>query len=294
VEHLLAFVAAVEHGSFTSAARALDVPKSTISRRIQRLEEDVGQPLVVRHPRHFRLTDAGRDLYERVAPPLRDVAEATRAVRDGGHVVAGELRVTAPADFGTTALFVSMIVAFQVAHPNVALRLHLTDRVVDLVGEGFDVAFRAHGAPLPDRSSLIGRRLLRSAGGLYASAAYLDAQGRPRDAADLVGHRCFAREGVEGAAWSLRDAAGRELMVRSALIVDHFGFVRVAVERGLGIGLLPAFLGDGLASDGVERVLPDFATEGGNLTLLWAASRQDVPRIRAFVDHVTGRFRCEG
>jgi DNA-binding transcriptional LysR family regulator len=287
MDDLATFVRAVDAGSVSGAARALGVPKSTVSRRLQRLEAEVGQPLLHRTPRAFRLTDAGRELYDRVAPACRDLVEATRAMMEGVAAPAGVLRVTAPTDFGTTPTFVQMLCGFRARYPDVHLEVLLTERLVDLVAEGVDFAFRAHAAPLDDRSTLTMRKLVTLRGGLYATPGYLASRGRPLHPRDLEHHEVFAP--AMGGPMALRspDPDGPSFALRSSIRNQSFAFVRAAVECGAGLGVLPTPDGALLSAQGrVERVLDDWVLPSGTLSLLWPSNRQMAPRARAFVDHV--------
>src|SRR5690606_11309583 len=148
LEDLASFVAAADQGSLTGAAHALGVPKSTISRRLARLEEALGQQLAWRTSRTFRLTEAGEALYRRSAPALLDLDEALGAARDASTEPAGALRITAPVDLGGSAPMAEAMVRFAQTWPRLQLEVDLSDRVVDLVAEGVDVACRLHTGPL--------------------------------------------------------------------------------------------------------------------------------------------------
>jgi DNA-binding transcriptional LysR family regulator len=150
-----AFVRVVHDGSFTAAARALGLPKSSISRSVAQLEQDLGIRLLHRTTRQLHLTDAGAAFYERVSRALGDIDEATTAASDTQAELSGVVRVTAPVDLGVWSL-ASIIARFVRKHPKIRVELSLTGRVVDLVAEGFDFAVRA--GPLRD-SSLIARRV---------------------------------------------------------------------------------------------------------------------------------------
>lgn len=294
-EELGTFVSAVEHGGLSAAARALGVPKSTVSRRIQRLEEQLGQSLLQRSARVFRLTEAGDELFRRAAPAFADLDEAAAAVRDHATTPQGELRVTAPVDLGSTEPLVHTLLAFHQRYPAVHLHLDLTDRVVDVLAEGYDVAIRAHPGALQDRAGLMCRVLGRMNGGLFATRAYLDARGRPDHPRDLARHDCFAVSpaSLQGT-WVLR-RSNESWPVAPAIVTGSMSFVRAATEAGAGIGVLPLVVGLGLRGDReLERVLPDWELPAGAVSLLWPASRQLAPRIRAFLDFVVASFEGGG
>lgn len=289
LEDLASFVAAVERGSLTAAARALGVPKSTISRRLARLEETLGQPLVHRTSRAFRLTEAGEGLYRRSAPALLDLDAALDATRDAGAEPAGELRVTAPVDLGGSAPFAAAMVRFAAAWPRLHVTVDLSDRLVDLVAEGMDVACRLHTGPLEDRASLKVRRLRPIAMGLFATSTYLDGAGRPTTLADLAGHELVRIARPGGASpWPLLERlsagdGGRGVTTTS------MSFAAAAVAAGAGIGLLPVLVAEALPVP-IERLLTDVDVECPTLSLVWPASRQLSPRVRAFVDFMVTAF----
>jgi len=293
LEDLASFVTAVDNGSLTGAARALGVPKSTISRRLARLEESLGQQLVLRTSRAFRLTEAGEALYRRSAPALLDLDAAVDAERDAAAEPVGALRVTAPVDLGGSAPFASAMVRFAAAWPRLRLTVDLSDRIVDLVAEGVDVGCRLHTGPLEDRASLKVRRLRQVAMGLFATQAYLDHAGRPVRLAELNAHELvrFERPGGAGP-WplleQLPDLDGRATRGRG-VTTTSMSFAAAAVAAGAGIGLLPVLVAQALPT-AVERVLPEVDVAAPTLSIVWPASRQLSPRVRAFVDFMAATF----
>lgn len=275
------FVRVAELGTLSGAARKLDVPTSTVSRRVSRLEEELGEALLVRTARSLQLTDAGRAVYERCSSPLREIEEVARAVRDHDAEPAGELRITAPSDMGVTQQFVALLESFRAAHPRVLLAVELTDRVVDLAAERVDLAFRIHGAPLPDRTSLVARRLATLTGGLYASEAYLEANGTPETLADLQAHRWVGNTRMGRTVHLLGPDGDVRIETTPVLLANDLNFVRTAVAAGVGIGVLP----DLFTGPGLRRVLPELTTAGRTLSLVWIGGRALSPRVRRFVEH---------
>ena len=286
------FVEAASRGSVSAAARALELPKSTVSRRIKRLEDELGRPLLHRDSRRFRLTDAGEQLYRRSASAVRDLEAAERAVREASTEPAGELRITAPRDLGASPPLVKLFVGFRREHPQVRLTVDLSDRLVDIVAEGFDFAIRLHGDPLPERAGIKVRRLASLDGGLYASGDYLDRTGRLAHPDDLVNHECLGTVSAAGQArWELKwrgEGPPVALELEPGVCSNSMTFVQGAVMAGAGVGILPNFIGAELV--GVERVLPGWELPSGTLSLLWPASRHQSPRIRAYVDSLATGF----
>jgi DNA-binding transcriptional LysR family regulator len=287
LEDIGTFVEAAERGSLTAAARELGVPKSTVSRRIARLERELGQELIRRSSRTFRLTEAGEALFRQSAPAIRDLAEATRAVAEAGSEPQGDLRITAPLDLGSAPPFVALLTEFRVSWPKVRLVVELTDRYVDLVAEGYDLAFRIHSHALEDRSSLKMRRVGPFTVGLYASPRYLDRAGRPAHPRDLQGHEMvgFVRIGMP---WTLigKDGERESVTVEPSLLTASMSFVPAALEAGAGIGFVANFIAQASVARGaLERVLPEWESPGATLSIVWPASRQTSPRLRAFLDY---------
>jgi DNA-binding transcriptional LysR family regulator len=286
------FVEAASRGSVTAAARALALPKSTVSRRIRRLEDEIGRPLLNRDSRRLRLTDAGEQLFRRSVSAVRDLEEAERAVREAATEPAGELRITAPRDLGASPPLVKLFCGFRREHPHVRLTVDLSDRLVDIVAEGFDFAIRLHDEPLVERAGIKVRRLGSLDAGLYAHSDYLDRTGRLAHPDDLVNHECLGTVSPAGSTrWALRwrgEGPAVALELEPGVCSNSMTFVQGAVLAGAGVGILPNFIGAELI--GVERVLPGWELPSGTLSLLWPASRHQAPRLRAYVDYLAAGF----
>ncbi|HEX9051227.1 MAG TPA: LysR substrate-binding domain-containing protein [Anaeromyxobacter sp.] len=274
------FVRVVEAGSFTGAATALGVRKSSVSRSVSALEGALGIRLLQRTTRRLALTDAGRAYYERARDALAGLEEAGHAVSALGAEPRGPVRFTAPVDLaGDLAPIVS---TFLRAHPAVRVEALLTARYVDLVKEGFDLAVRA--GPLTD-SSLLARRIGQTEQGLFAAPAYLDAAGRPRRLADLASHECVLyRAGGPTATWRLAGPRGDdEVTVRGRADSDEFAFVRAMLVAGYGIGLAPVHLFAPLVESGaLERVLPRHARRSAPVHLVWPSRRFEPAAVSLF------------
>ncbi len=287
------FVRVAEHGSFTSAAEELSVPKSTVSRRVARLEDDLGIELLQRSARSMSLTDHGRRLHERCAPALREIAEAEASVLDVASQPRGQLRLTAPPDLGGTRFFAGLLTSFRQQYPQITLRVELLPRLVDLIEEGFDVALRAHTQALPESTTMMVRRLGSFQAGLYAAPSYLEQQGRPQAPDELERHACVTHT-APGLAqtWTLQPLGeGRTVAVdvNPVLVANDFGLLLSALVDGVGVGLAPTFLASPhVASGELERVLPEICAASSSLSLSWPRARYLAPRVRAFVDHVVG------
>ena len=265
------FLRVVQAGSFTAAAAALGVRKSSVSRSVAALEADLGIRLLQRTTRKLSLTDAGRAYHDRARDALAGLEEAREAVSSLGAEPRGLVRVTAPVDLA--GALAEVTTRFLRTWPAVHVETVLTARVVDLVREGFDLAVRA--GVLAD-SSLLARRLGDSDLGLFASPGYLDAAGRPRRLPELERHECVLyRAGGTAATWRLSGPRGEEqVVVHGRADADEYAFVRAMVLAGSGIGLGPIFMFGPLAESGeLERVLPRLALRGAAVHVVWPSRR---------------------
>lgn len=294
---LQTFVRVAETGSFTRVADELGVPKSTISRRVVRLEESLGLELLHRGARSLHVTEHGAILRDRCAAALREIADVQRAVADAGDTPRGSLRITAPKDLGTTSLFARLLTEFRARFPEVTLDVDLGTRRVDLVEEGFDVAVRVHSDRLPDTTGLMMRQLGSVVGGLFAAPEYLERKGKPKKPQDLTKHDCVCAGGPRGEArWRLQKGASGEpfeIEPNATLLANDYGLVLSALLAGGGIGLLPTFFAQASVDRGdLVQVLPGLRTGEGAVSLVWPATRHLSPRVRAFIDFMTEHVRA--
>ncbi|MCO4768993.1 MAG: LysR family transcriptional regulator [Deltaproteobacteria bacterium] len=282
------------HGTLAAAARELGVPKSTVSRRLTRLEEALGLDLLHRGGRRITLTQAGAELHGRSAAPLlvlRDLDSGLAA--DSPR---GTLRITAPHDLGTTAWFAGMLTRFRDAYPEVSLDVDLTARVVDVVGEGFDVAFRPSSAQA-DTDELTVRMLGRFRAGLCASPAYLERHAAPTTVEELAEHPLVGLRGMVGRPLPIESADGtrHEFVPTFVAVGSDMSFVVAMVTAGMGIGLLPrSYATRELRRESLVSVLPELQTPLGRLAMVWPRSRFLLPRVRVFVDFVVTDFEAFG
>ncbi|MEZ4321514.1 MAG: LysR family transcriptional regulator [Myxococcota bacterium] len=279
------FTTVVDKESFTTAAEALGMAKSTVSRQVSELETRLGARLLYRTTRVIRPTDVGRAYYERCAGILNDVQEADMAVRErGGDVVRGTLHLAAAGLFATQHLM-EPIASFQKAWPDVSIDLRLDDRFVNLVEDGIDVAIRITSRPRD--SSLVARKLSTTAAGLFASPAYLAAHGTPRDVADLANHAVVTRD-PPGRTWVLFGPDGEARVdVKPVLTCNQSAPVFAGLRLGLGIALLPDFMTDPLERSGeLVRILPQYSGAESGVYAVYPHKRLLSGRVRAFIDHL--------
>ena len=196
------FVSVATRGSLTAAAKAEGVAPAIMGRRLDALEEHLGVKLLVRTTRRISLTHEGSAFLEDCQRLLSDVANAEASVSEGGVKATGHLRITAPAGFGRRHV-APLVPRFRLAHPDVTISLNLSDRVVDLAGEGFDCAVRV--GDLPD-SSLVSVRIADNRRLCVATPAYLQRHGVPRHPSELSGHDCLtlSSEASQTRGWAFR------------------------------------------------------------------------------------------
>jgi DNA-binding transcriptional LysR family regulator len=287
---LRVFVRVVDRGGFAVAARELGVPTSTVSRTIARLEASTGTRLLHRTPRSVHATSEGRAIYASVSEAVGTLERASRALEPATKQPKGVLRVTAPTDIGASFL-ADVAVAFGERHPLVQMELALTNRSVNLVDEGFDVAVRA-ALRLAD-SSLVAKKLGEVEHALYASPRYIERHGAPSSPGDLGDHRCIVFRGKDLVkTWTLEgDEETIEVVIHARMGGDDFGYVRGAVLAGGGIALLPCLVcAKDEAAGRLVRVLPRFEAKGANLYVLYPSAAHVPARVTAFRDFVAAAF----
>jgi DNA-binding transcriptional LysR family regulator len=281
------FVQVVRSGSFAEAARRLDMPSNTVSRRVQQLEEQVGTRLLQRSTRKLTLTSAGEGFHERCASSVDGLIDAGQELMSDTNEASGLVRVAAPADF-FDFFQMAWLAKFLTQHPRVRFDFVLSDASTDLIAERIDVAFR--GGPLRD-SGYVGRQLL-SAGsnGLVASPAYLEMHGMPKQLADLAHHHCIGFAHAGGyVKWRLKgpDGVEEEVRVQARMSANTAISLRKATAAGLGIALLPStFARMDLRAGLLAPVLPNYTCEGHGLNVLYPSRRHLPMAVSAFIDLV--------
>ena len=278
------FVQAVEHGSFAAAARRLGVPKSTVSKRVGELEARLGARLIHRTSRSFSLTELGRDFFEHARASVIEAENAENVVRTRLGEPSGTVRLTTSVPTAQFTL-APHLDGLSKRYPKLLLSLHVADRFVDIVQEGFDMAIRSHQQPLPD-SALVQRRLAVHDFHVVAAPAYLEKHGAPGRPEDLANHRAIVSNPAE-TAWRLRgaDGAPKEAAVNAVMAADEpFVLLRAAVAA-IGITVLPTSVYLPAIEDGtLQRVLPGWTAGQITTTILIPHRRGQLPSVRAVVD----------
>lgn len=275
----------LEHGSYTAASRATGVPKSTISQRIAALERTVGTGLLRRTSRSFSLTEAGTQLL----PHARAIEELARQIErsllERGRELQGTLRIAASQALAQFALS-PLIPKFLAQHPLVTVRVETTNRIVDIIGEGYDMALRGHKGSLKD-STLIQRVVARAPWWLAASPEWIHQQGEPRAPEELPSDwvLCWSTS-RECHLWKLRNGGEeREIALSPRLISDDMGGLRASTLAGGGVTNLPAYiLRNEILSGGLIRVLPDWEGEPSTISVLTPPKLQSSKLAGAFSD----------
>lgn len=285
------FVQVVDRSGFTAAGRTLRIPKSTLSHRIRRLETELGVRLLNRTSRRFAMTDAGEEFYRHAVVMLQDAELAEGAIRHRLTEPTGTVRCTAA--MATMQFAMCDIVAdFLLRYPKVNVVVHATDRNVDIVGENYDVAIRAHSDPLPD-STLVQRALTPAPWLLFAGSAYLDANEAPKTPEDLRSHPSLfmMRTGV-APVWRLRRSGEAEnevvMPLTPRLLCDDMIALKQAAIAGLGVVALPGYVCREDVRLGVLRqVLPAWLAGDSTITALIPYRHGLLPSVRVFLDHLS-------
>jgi DNA-binding transcriptional LysR family regulator len=287
LNEMVVFARVVQAGSFTAAARALGMPKSTVSRKISDLEDRLGARLLQRTTRKLSLTDVGRVYYEHCARVVAEVEEAELAVTQMHAAPRGQLRVTTPLTFS----FLAPVVAeYLKRHAQVQVEVVCTDRRVDLIEEGFDLALRA--GQLGD-SSLIARRVGHIRTVLVAAPDYLERRGVPASPAELEKHDCIVFGGTPGNERTFRQGHRLvEVTLQARLVVNDFEMLREAAAEGLGIAAIPDYLcAADIEAGRLQSVLEDWHLPDRPVHALYPSTRHLPAKVAAFLDVIRERLR---
>lgn len=279
------FVAVVDNGSFSTAADRLDISRAMASKSVAALEQHLGTRLLNRTTRRLSLTEAGRAFYERCLQILADIWEAEQVAGRMATEPGGTLKVTMPLAYGLHRLG-SVIAEYAKRYPRVKMNLSLSDRKVDLVEEGYDVAIRIGKLP---ESGLIARKLGTIHGVIVGAPDYLERHGRPVVPADLECHMCLGYSlASQGDEWRLQGPDGI-VSVRStgSIKADNGDMLRLAAVAGSGLILQPWFIVEEEVRVGrLERVLEAYTSEELGIYAVYPSRRYLSAKVRTFVDFV--------
>ncbi len=281
----------MDQGSFTAAGKILDLPTSTVSRRITRLEGQLGARLLQRTTRKLSVTDAGRIYYQRSQRALVALDEARDAVSQMQARPRGLVRMTAPVEVVDVA---DVLAKFLDQYPDVKIEIELTNRFVDLVEEGFDLAIRA--GELRD-SSLVAKRLATTRFVLVASPAFIKEHGSPSKVEDLSNYNCLLGIGSgERSMWRLCSKKKTiSVPVSGRLTANHMGVMLRAAALGMGIARIPLSLcASALADGSLVDVLPGACPSIGQVSAVYPSREFMNPAVRALIDHFATSLIFQG
>ncbi len=293
---MLYFAEVVDWGGFAAAARRLGVPKSKLSRRVAQLEERLGVRLLQRTTRKLSLTDVGA-LYLRHCSAIRDEAQAAQeAVEHIQTEPRGTIRVACPLTLALTTIG-PLIPQFMARYPQVRIEMRVSNRVVDLVDEGFDVALRVRPS-LVDSASLVVKNFGPSRTLLVASPQQLQRQWQPTGPEQLAGLDTVAMSAVDGkASWVLQGPSGatHTLVHQPRFCADDLATLHFAILGGIGMCFMPEYMcEDDLRSGRMVEVLPGWSPTPGIFHAVYPTRRGMVPAVRAFLDFLGRSITAEG
>jgi DNA-binding transcriptional LysR family regulator len=286
LDDLYYYAMVVDHGGFAAAGRALDVPKSRLSRHIDTLEARLGVRLLQRSTRRFAVTDVGRDLHRHAQAMLAEAEAAFDAVAAATSEPRGTIRVACPIAVATSML-AEVLPQFMTRYPKVRIDLEVDNRRVDLIAEGFDAALRVRTQPSGE-DGVVMRQFAELNEVLVASPDYLARAGVPLAPADLAAHSTLSFISArERQVWTLANAENEQSRVEHAprLCCHSFPMLHTAAVSGHGIALLPESIArDALAAGTLVHVLPGWRLPQGVFHVVFPHRRGLLPAVRAFID----------
>jgi DNA-binding transcriptional LysR family regulator len=289
----LVFVQIVDMGGLSAASRRLGLPKSTLSRRLAKLEDDFGARLLIRRGRTFELTDEGRLFYQEARYLAEQVANAEERLAESSQSEGGVIRMTAPKAPGGQFLGI-WLAEFLQLHPSIRIELGLSDHMVNMFEQGYDLALRV--GPLAD-SALVARKLGRSERMLVAATDYIKQYGQPNSPMELAQHRCigFGEQRSGLGSWVLaRGKRTQRVSFNPALRSDDMATTLHVTLAGAGIAMIPTFVCRELLESGtLQRVLPQWCGPIAEFYLVYPERELMPKRVRLLVEFLTKRARTD-
>ncbi len=288
---MTAFVEVARAGGFSAAARRLGMSTTAVSRHVAELERTLGVTLLRRTTRHVSPTEAGARYLPRAAAILEEIERLNAEIGAVDSMPRGKLKITAPASIGNDWI-APLSVDFVEAYPEIELEIEFTERLVDLVAEGFDAAIRS--GPLAS-SSMIAHRIIEIRYLLCASPAYLERRGAPERPEDIIEHDCIHwRDAADSSTWDFaKEGARVSVPISGRLLINNFAVEHEAAVRGLGLAILPLLnLRDDIEAGRLIHVLPDYEVYRGLLSLVRPPMPFEPPKLRAFIDFITTALRA--
>jgi DNA-binding transcriptional LysR family regulator len=282
---LFYFSIVVEKGGFAAAGRAIGIPKSRLSRRISQLEERLGVRLLQRSTRRFAVTEAGQRFYRHCQAVIAEAQAAEEAVAQLTTEPRGLVRMSCPVSITQNAM-AGILPGFMEKYPQVKILILSTNRRVDLINEGIDIALRVR-FKLDTDADLVVRSFGHSRSLLVASPRYLDARGRPGQPEDLAGHDTISIAELDIQSWELTSRDDRRYLFdhQPRLMCSDFPLVRSSAEQGLGIALLPeSVCCAAITSGSLEVILPEWSPPQGVVHCVYPSRRGVLPAVRVLID----------
>ena len=294
-DEMSAFVAVVESGSFIAGGRSLGLTRSAAGKAITRLEAHLGVRLFNRTTRNMSVTDDGQLFYQHCIKIFEDLEDAQASIGQKVGVPRGSLRICMPDALGRL-LVLPLLAEYRSLWPQVHVDASFTDRVVDIIDEGFDLSIRI-GSHSTD-TSLVSRTVAHHHSVICAAPNYLKERGMPATADDLLTHDCLVFSSrLKRQQWRLRQKDGEWLKIspNSRMRLDSGEAIRDAALLGLGIAYLPAFLTDKHLNDGsLTKLLPSYETDEVQVQAIYPSRRYLAPKVRCFIDLMVARWTVAG
>ncbi len=281
----LIFTRVVDCGSLTAAGRELNMPKSTISRRITQLEERLSVRLLDRTTRHLKLTEIGKRYYEHCQRILKEIEEAEASLSDLQKKPQGRLNISTPVEFGMYYMG-GLVSSFMDEYKDIQCRVDLSGRATDLLENDIDIALKI--GDLPD-SNFVATRLGVLSRGIYASPEYIEKNGPIDTHEQLMESNCIVMHQSQHLPWNIVSPEGESVQVRvkGSMVANNITFIRDAVIGGLGIGLLPVDISTKAVQDGrLVSVLDSYTVPPSTLHAVYLSRRYVPPKITAFINHL--------
>ena len=282
------FSAVVEHGGYAAAERALGIPKSRLSRRIAQLENDLGVRLLQRSTRRFAVTDIGHSVFRHAQAMLASAQAARDTVDRVSSSPRGLVRVSMPVTIAQEVM-PKVLPSFLERYPDVRVQVHVSNRRIDLINEGFDIALRVR-AKLDEDGNLVLRGFGDSRELLLASPGYLDRRGRPETPAELKDHAILmVNEDEFHQRWELHGPHGavENVELRPRMVGFDFPLLKRLAMSHIGITMLPEMVcAEAVRNGDLEVVLPDWHLSQGIVHAVFASRRGMLPAVRVFIDHL--------
>jgi DNA-binding transcriptional LysR family regulator len=288
---LFYFSMVVEKNGFAAAGRALEIPKSRLSRRIAQLEDRLGVRLLQRSTRRFAVTDAGQRFYRHCQAVIAEAQAAEEAVAQLTSEPRGLVRMSCPVSI-TQNVMAGVLPGFAEKYPQVKLLILSTNRRIDLINESVDIAVRVR-FKLDTDADLVVRTFGHSHSLLVASPRYLERHGRPAQPEDLTKFDTISIAELESQSWELTGPDGRKFQLdhQPRLMCGDFPLVRAAAERGLGVALLPeSVCCSALRSGALEAILPEWSPPQGIVHCVFPSRRGLLPAVRVLIDWLAERL----